>query len=649
MWVDIDYMDGYRDFTYDPKKFPVHVVRRLQEHLKKNHQRFVAIVDPGIKIDRGYDAYDSGLKEDLFIKIDGKPFKGKVWPDWTYFPDWFHSSTAEWWKDQIEKWYEFVDIDGLWIDMNEVANFCDGDCDGKTGPRSGFEKFKGVGKLAKDFDPNNPKYKIDNAAKELALNSRTTPMDATHGDNSDILDYFVHNLYGHMESQVTYSALKQLKPRERPFVLTRSSFLGTGKYAAHWLGDNHSTWESMLFSLSELLKFNGIFGISMIGSDICGFVGNTNEELCTRWTQLGALIYPFARNHNALGNTPQEPYLFPNVKKAMEKYVYGIRYEFLPYWYTLLHLSSTYGETHVTRSLAWEFPHDNNVLDIFRQVLVGPGLLVTPVLEAGSKSVRGYLPEGVWFELESGKPIISSGSWYDFSAPLDFIPIHMRGSNIFAHIVKPLEGLTTTEIYEAGRIGFTVAASLGEKVAYDGSLALARGKLYMDEGAGLKLSSSLTNIDGISGLEVNMTLAMITLKKKKIRFPCKSRGECTAPVYTFSLKLDFKKTGPWESEISKAPTMDLVKILGVRHVLEQINRKQHAQLVFQNGRIADDHEIYVSEEFEPYALYHVNTPNQPSVRTNDDYTNLLLVWDKNQGVKLDGSNNEIIMEVVGNY
>ena len=154
---------------------------------------------------------------------------------------------------------------------------------------------------------NHPPYVINNIQGDLAVHA-VSP-NATH--HNGVEEYDVHNLFGHQILNATYQALLSIFPGKRPFIIGRSTFAGTGKWAGHWGGDNASLFAYMYFSISQALNF-ALFGIPMFGVDTCGFNGNSDEELCNRWMQLSA-FFPFYRNHNVLAANSQEAYVWESV------------------------------------------------------------------------------------------------------------------------------------------------------------------------------------------------------------------------------------------------------------------------------------------------------------------------------------------------
>ncbi|KAH8854391.1 Lysosomal alpha-glucosidase [Schistosoma japonicum] len=464
-WFDIDYMDAYKIWSVDKKRFDG-IGTYVNDILHKQYSmRTVIIVDPAVstKGGSGYLPYEDGMRLGVFINDSrtGTPIIGTVWPGETVFPDFSHPSTEDWWYKSASDFYEVVNFDGLWIDMNEPANFNDGSL---TGCPS-WNKL--------DNPPYIPKI-LQNSLYDKTICPSALHYNTTH--------YNLHNMYGYHEARVTHNVLKRLFPDRRPFILTRSSYAGSGMYAAHWTGDVLSNWDSLKASVAQIINFN-MFGIPMVGADICGFVGNTTQELCVRWSQLGA-FYPFSRNHNEDEASDQDPAYWSKdtieaIKESLE-----LRYHLLPYIYTLFYRAYLNGTT-VARALAFEFPEDLSTHKINAQFMLGSCILVTPVLDEGRVGVEGYVPSGEWINLSTGKRYFSRGTWMYFDAPLNIIPISTRCGCII-----PIQiAAETTDIARKKGFGlFVILSSSDDGSDASGERITASGELFWDNGDDAKLN-----------------------------------------------------------------------------------------------------------------------------------------------------------------
>ncbi|KAI8971501.1 alpha glucosidase [Mycotypha africana] len=495
-WVDIDYMEETKDFSFDGVNFPKKRMIALGEQLHKEGQNYVVMVDPAISANTTYGPYVRGTEMDVWIKNpDGSDYVGMVWPGYTTFPDWWHPNASAYWEKEIGDFVDMLGVDGLWIDMNEPASFCLGSCGsgkvdaGKQPYRwllpqevqdanhaAQEEALKALGNPPGETrDLLYPKYVINNGGGNLS--ELTVATTALHYGN--VPHYDIHNLYGHAESYITRNALIKQNSKARPFVLSRSTFVGTGKNAGHWTGDNHSLWEYLKSSLANILNMQ-MFGITYSGADVCGFNQNTTEELCTRWMSIGA-FYPFARNHNAIGQSDQEPYLWNTTAEASRNAL-QVRYALLPYYYTLFEESHRLG-TGVWRPLIFEYPQYNEIAANDLQVLVGSDILLSPVLDKGRTTVDAQFPPGIWYDWFTHETTVENVGKHaevetvTLDAPITHIPVHIRGGSIIP---------TKQPKYTVGE---TYSTEYSLIIALDDS-DTAKGRLYIDDGESLEVENS---------------------------------------------------------------------------------------------------------------------------------------------------------------
>lgn len=367
--MDIDYMEGFRVFTFDHNRFPN--PKGLTEKLAAQNVKPVTIIDPGVKIDSGYFVYDEGIEQGHFAKNpDGTVYEGEVWPGPAVFPDFTQEKTRRWWGDKLKTMTD-VGIRGIWNDMNEPANF--------------------TGQL-----PDDVRFST--------------------GSHDEI-----HNVYGHLMAEATYDGLRKADNR-RPFVLTRACCAGSQRFCSGWTGDNHSLWAHMQLSLTQMMNL-GLSGMYMVGSDVGGFGSDTTPELLIRWFQLGA-ISPFFRDHYAKGTRNQEPYAFDRATMDACREALDLRYHLLPYLYDLAH-----EDMPILRPLVLEFPEDPMCRELTDQCMLGDRLLAAPVMTPGVTARAVYLPKGVWFDYYTGKRY-SGGRYVLAEAPLDRIPLFARGGAV---------------------------------------------------------------------------------------------------------------------------------------------------------------------------------------------------------------------------
>lgn len=448
-FIDLDYMDNRMDFTVDEINF-----RNLTTFVRDVHEKYkmklVVIVDPAIanKPNKTYEPLDLGLKMNVFVKDSrtGQPLEGVAWPGTSHWVDFTHPSSAAYWTYCHLKFHNIIDYDGIWIDMNEPSNFGNGSTTG-----CGTNKY--------NYPPFNP----------LIYENFTDMTLCMDGDQYMGKQYSLHSLYAYTEAKATYNALQTVFPGKRPFVLSRSTFAGSGHYTNHWMGDNESKWSHMRLSIINLLEYQ-MFGFSLMGADICGFGYEATEELCLRWMQLGS-FYPYMRNHNDISSkVDQDPAAWPkNTTEAMRKTLL-IRYMFLPYLYTLIHNAHVNG-TPVARPLFFEYLTDAKARLVNDQFLWGSGLMVIPILEPYSTTRFAYFPSGRWYNLSTQMEVPGPTASRNLSIFIakDAIGLFVRGGSILA-VQDP--GVTT---FESRRNNFGLLVGLDEN-------GRACGSLYLDDG-----------------------------------------------------------------------------------------------------------------------------------------------------------------------
>ncbi|KAH9477307.1 putative alpha/beta-glucosidase agdC [Psilocybe cubensis] len=494
MWTDIDYMDRRRTFTLDPDYFPLKKVREIVDYLHGKGQKYIMMTDPAIGYfpGEGYAAYEEGKELDIYLKNStGDPYIGLVWADW------FHKNIRKYWTNQFKRFYNpqtGVDIDGVWIDMNEPASFCIAPCADpyaqsieqklppprpRLPPNADTPLFTNtsaeVAQLSKRDDIINPPYAIDNAIGSLSNKTADTSIKQYNG----LTQYDTHNLYGSMMSTETRHAMLARRPSKKPLIITRSTFAGAGAHVGKWLGDNLSLWDHYRFSIAGMLGFASIYQVPMVGSDICGFGGNTTETLCARWASLGA-FQPFMRNHNGEDSISQEFYIWPTVAEAARSAI-DVRYRLMDYLYTAFHQAHLDG-TPVLHPLWFKYPKDSNTFPIDLQFFYGDSILVSPVTEDDATSVSIYLPKDTFYDFNTLAPVQGTGSFVKFeNVSFTEIPLHIKSG-----VVLPLRSKSAMTTIELRKTDF-------ELVVAPNARGEASGSLYIDDGESLVVTSS-TNV-----------------------------------------------------------------------------------------------------------------------------------------------------------
>ena len=391
--LDIDYMDGFRCFTWDPERFPA--PGKLIDDLHQDGFKVATIIDPGIKVDPDYWVCKSGLDgpESMFCQYpDGKPFVGPVWPGECHFGDFTSPRVRAWWGELYRPMTD-LGVDGFWNDMNEPVVFGRA---GETFPDAVQHDWEGYG---------------------------TDHREA-------------HNVYGAQMARATVEGLRKLRPSVRPLVISRSVWAGSQRYNMHWLGDNESNWAALRNAM-QLTMNMGMSGIAFTGPDTGGYDGTPDGELLIRWNQLSAFT-PFFRNHTAKWTGDQEPWALGEACERISREFIELRYHLLPYHYTAFWQSAQSGIP-MMRPLFLAFQQDPHTPDIDDEFMFGDAFLVAPITEpqhakrrgaAGpSPSRRVYIPEGRWYDFWDGR-LTGEPQITRVSAPIERIPLLVRAGSI---------------------------------------------------------------------------------------------------------------------------------------------------------------------------------------------------------------------------
>ncbi|XP_042039344.1 alpha-glucosidase 2-like [Salvia splendens] len=362
IWMDIDYMDGFRCFTFNQERFPD--PKSLGDYLHENGFKAIWMLDPGIKNEKGYFVYDSGSERDIWVQTaDGKPFAGEVWPGPCVFPDFTQSRARSWWTDLIKD-FSSSSVDGIWNDMNEPAVF-------KT---------------------------VTKTMPETNIHRGDTEFGGCQNHS------YYHNVYGMLMAKSTYEGMLLAKEKKRPFVLTRAGFVGSQRYAATWTGDNLSTWEHLHMSIPMVLQM-GLSGQPLSGPDIGGYAGNATPKLFGRWMGIGSM-FPFCRGHSETGTKDHEPWSFGQECEEVCRLALQRRYRILPLLYTLFYFAHTRGIPVVAPTFFAD-PKNLELRSQENSFMLGP--LLIHASTGKDEELYGTphkLPKGIWhsFDFEDSHP-----------------------------------------------------------------------------------------------------------------------------------------------------------------------------------------------------------------------------------------------------
>lgn len=425
IWLDLEYTDDRKYFTWDGDKFPNPI--SMQDQLNKRHRKLVTLIDPHIKNTGNYHVLDQLKSQDLAIKNkDGAIYDGWCWPGSSHWVDCFSPGARTWWKTlfRYDSWKGSTPSTFIWNDMNEPSVF--------NGPET------------------------------------TMPKDNLHYGNWEHRD--VHNINGMTFVNATYHALLERKKGvvRRPFVLTRSFFSGSQRLGAMWTGDNLANWGHLQASLPMILSLN-VAGFPFSGADVGGFFGTPTSELLTRWYQAGA-FYPFFRAHAHIDSRRREPYVPGPPYTGIITQAIRLRYQLLPAWYTAFHEASVDGSP-ILRPQYYVHPSDERGFAIDDQFYIGStGILTKPVVTEGATSTDVYFSDDELYYDYFDYTIYPGDGYQTVDAPLDKIPVFLRGGHIIPRRDRPRRSSKLMKWDP-----FTLVVVLGKA-------GKAEGSIYLDDG-----------------------------------------------------------------------------------------------------------------------------------------------------------------------
>jgi alpha-glucosidase len=425
--LDIDYMRGYRVFTFDQQRFPN--PKALTDKLARQGIKLVTIVDPGVKheprtsgTDQRYFVFEQGLEKNYFQRrSNGDLFVPRVWPGESVFVDYTLPEARRWWGD-LHRVYTDNGIAGIWNDMNEPSDFVD-----QTGKN------------------------------QLDVVSYDEGEKTTHAKN--------RNTFALLMARATYEGLERLRPDQRPYVITRAAYAGIQRYATMWTGDTNSTWEALALNVPMFTSL-GLSGEPFVGSDVGGFIGRANGELLVRSYQVSFLA-PFCRNHKVIDGYDQEPWRFGKYYEDIIRKYLKLRYELLPFLYTTLEEAHRTGVP-LFRPLLLNYQDDANTYNIDDQFMIGEDLLVAPIVKPDLTRRLVYLPAGVWYDYWTNQKH-TGGTMINVEAPLETVPLFVRAGAMIP--------TTVPRNYVGERPGDAVMFNV-----YPDEKGAASGSLYEDDG-----------------------------------------------------------------------------------------------------------------------------------------------------------------------
>ena len=393
VYMDIDYMQDYKDFTVNPERFPD--FPQFVQKMKSEQIHLIPIIDAGVKIEEGYDIYEEGVEKGYFCKReDGSDFVAAVWPGWTHFPDMLNPQVRAWFGGKYEI-LTSVGIDGFWNDMNEPSIFYSEE--GIKAVNQAIDQYvRELDGKKEDAESGNNATTVPWEVRNCIDQLQNNPEDYRrfyHNVNGKMIRHdLVHNLYGFNMTRAAGEALQKIAPDKKMLLFSRSSYIGMHRYGGIWTGDNQSWWSHILLNLKMMPSLN-MCGFLYTGADLGGFGSDTTRDLMLRWLALGVFT-PLMRNHTALGTREQECYQFEHIEDF--RHVIGVRYRLIPYLYSE-YVKAAEKDDLYFRPLGFDYPDDRRAVETEDQLMLGNEVMIAPVYTQNVSGRTVYLPEEMKF------------------------------------------------------------------------------------------------------------------------------------------------------------------------------------------------------------------------------------------------------------
>jgi alpha-glucosidase len=472
IYLDIDYMDGYRCFTWNKKHFPD--PKRMIKELSSIGMKTVVMIDPGIKVDDNYWVFKEGKENNFFCRrSDDYYMEGHVWPGRCQFPDFTNPKVREWWGGLYKELVE-MGVAGVWNDMNEPAVFGSGTFPNDV--RHNFDGYRGSHRKA-------------------------------------------HNVYGTQMMRSTYDGLKNLMRNKRPFTITRAGYAGMQRYGSVWTGDNVATWEHLRMGNIQCQRLS-MSGVPFCGTDIGGFSGEPDGELFTRWIQLGTFS-PFMRAHSAGDTSEREPWSFDEPFTSINRKFIELRYRLLPYLYAAFWEHHRYG-----------FPILRPIVMLEQQELInhyredeftfGDKILVCPVLEQGAISRMVYLPTGQWYNYWTNELLVGGGE-HHVEAAIDTMPLFIKAGAVIPEYPvmqyvgeKNIEELLLNVYFAKEEVNSFMYEDHGDTFAFEQGIYLEKKFVVQGDEESLTIKQSFEGLYTVNYENYAFNIIGVPFQVKKI-------------------------------------------------------------------------------------------------------------------------------------